>query len=157
MKNINQLSGQDKNFKKKENSKKIKNSNKLTRKERKQIRAARKARAKARSSTKLSVRIIGLTLALIMLAAFVVPGVVMVYRTLFVTRSSMPQEAEIKKLLEELSKIKSEAPPVEGDENNASEEESNEADGGSPQDEHTSNEEGGSGNQEVLNSQADWI
>lgn len=90
-------------------------SNKLTRAELKQIRAARRARAKARSSTKLSVRLVGLTLALVLTAGFVIPGTVMVWKTFFGAKSTPDFDMEkFRKLLEEFSKMKKNSP--EGDE-----------------------------------------
>lgn len=106
----------DKSVKKQEKPKKN-NSQKLSKLELKKIKAARKARAKARSSTKLSVRIIGLSLALIMLAAFVVPGAMMVYKTFFGARSGLDStmhEEEMQRLLEELAKMQAASKAEEG-------------------------------------------
>lgn len=93
-------------------------ASKLTKAERKQIKAARKARAKARSSTKLSVRIVGLILALVMTMGFVIPGVIMMWKTFFGAKSEMfdsGKDEELRKLLEELSRLKAQDPSFGAD------------------------------------------
>lgn len=80
---------------------------KLTKAERKQIKAARRARAKAKSSTKFGVRIVGLILAIVLSAGLIIPGVVVVYKTFFGAKSSSEVDMEsFRKLIEELSKAK---------------------------------------------------